>query len=252
MKTVAVYDSGIGGITVLYRLMQKFKGCEFVYYGDNTRMPYGNKTKRELLEIARENVNYLTAFSPEIIVFACNTLTECALPQMQTEIPVVGVSPVATLSALPKKRTAVLCTPLTASALQNALPPWCRLFVAEGLAGQIERGITQREKEQWFTNLAALIGKGFNRLHLGCTHYVWLKMEMLKAFPNLEITDGIDKCLAIANVILPKEKQFLNENSQKKPIRFPPVHFVGEGAIKNQNTYLTFLEQMFKNGIGKG
>lgn len=252
MKTIAVYDSGIGGITVLYRLMQRFKDYEFIYYGDNTRMPYGNKTQSELLEIARENIAYLSGFSPELIVLACNTLTECALPKIQGKIPVVGVSPVATLSSLPEKQTAVLCTQLTANALQRALPPWCRVFSAEGLAGQIERGITQKEKEQWFTNLAALVGKGFQRVHLGCTHYVWLKMEMLKAFPKLEIMDGIDKCLAIANAILPKEKHLLNEKSQEKRVRFPAVHFLGESAIKNQNTYLTFLEQMFKNGDYEG
>ncbi|MBR2617397.1 MAG: aspartate/glutamate racemase family protein [Clostridia bacterium] len=252
MKTIAVYDSGIGGIMVLYRLMQKFKECEFVYYGDNARMPYGSKTQSELLEIARENITYLSAFSPDVIVLACNTLTECALPQMQSEIPVVGVSPVAALSALPKKRTAVLCTPLTARAMQSALPSCCRVFVAEGLANQIERGITQKEKEQWFTNVDRLMKQGFARLHLGCTHYVWLKMEMQKAFPKLEITDGIEKCLAIVHAVLPKEQQSLNEKKQESPARFPAVHFVGEGAIKNQNTYLCFLEQMFKNSVLRG
>ncbi|MBE7090486.1 MAG: hypothetical protein E7363_01035 [Clostridiales bacterium] len=249
MKTVAVYDSGIGGITVLYRLMQKFKNSEFVYYGDNARMPYGNKTQSELKKVANENVEYLAGFSPAVIVFACNTLTECVLPKMQSKVPLVGVSPVASLSTLPQKRTAVLCTPLTAKAIQNTLPTWCRVFVAEGLAGQIERGITKKEKEQWFTNLAGIVNQGFTRLHLGCTHYVWLKMEMLKAFPNLEITDGIEKCTSIVNAILPKEKQNLKEKGQEKALRFPPVHFVGEGAIKNQNTYLTFLEQMFKSSV---
>ncbi len=247
MKTVAVYDSGIGGLTVLYRLMQNFKDCEFVYYGDNARMPYGNKTHGGLIEIARENIEYLSAFSPSVIVLACNTLTECALPHIKSEIPVVGVSPTATLSTLPKKNTAVIGTPLTARAMQGALPAWCRVFAAEGLAWQIERGITQAEKEQWFANFASLIKNGFSRLHLGCTHYVWLKMEMLKAFPKLEITDGIEKCVAILKAILPKEGDVVNENKQDKATFFPSVHFIGAGAIKNQNTYLTFLEQMFKS-----
>ncbi len=247
MGLIAVYDSGIGGITVLSRLVQKFKDREFLYYGDNARMPYGNKSRDDLIAIAKESLAYLSSYSPEAIVFACNTLTECALPQLQSSIPVVGVSPTAFLCFSFPKPTAVLCTPLTAAQIQNSLPKWCTVFAAKGLAGEVERGITEKETEVWIARLSELLRGRFSRLHLGCTHYVWLKEKIKAAFPNLEITDGVAKCEHLLSVILSKRQKYEKGAMENCLQKNPAVHFVGECAIKNQNTYLHLQKHLFNN-----
>ena len=252
MGVIAVYDSGIGGLTVLYRLVQNFPKEEFVYFGDNARMPYGKRTQQEILSLAKETLVYLSSFSPTAVVLACNTLTECALPHLSPDLPVVGVSPSAFLQYAFPKPTAVLATRLTASALQNALPPWCRLFVPENLAGEIERDVVSLTNGNLKDLLKGLSLERFSRLHFGCTHYCWLKRGIEKAYPHLEVTDAISKTVALVKTLLkPQERGKGKEEKDgflSSARLHPPVHFVGESAIKNQNTYLYLIEQMFENG----
>ena len=72
---IAVIDSGIGGISVLRELIKSFPCEKFLYFGDNKNTPYGNKSKRDLLNLAIHNINILKSYPIKAIVLACNTLS---------------------------------------------------------------------------------------------------------------------------------------------------------------------------------
>lgn len=95
MAVIALYDSGIGGIPVLSALVRALPDETFLFYGDNLNMPYGNKTREELCSIASVNLDYLSGFAPDVLLFACNTLST-ALPKgalSRCAFPVVGLKP---------------------------------------------------------------------------------------------------------------------------------------------------------------
>jgi len=90
---IGVFDSGIGGLTVLKELLTRLPGESFVYFGDTARVPYGTKSVETVLRFSRENVTFLLDQSVKFIVVACNTASASAVPRLQREfrIPIVGV-----------------------------------------------------------------------------------------------------------------------------------------------------------------
>ena len=90
---IGVFDSGIGGLTVLKELLTRLPGESFVYFGDTARVPYGTKSPGTVLKFSRENVTFLLDQAVKFIVVACNTASAEAVPRLQREfrIPIVGV-----------------------------------------------------------------------------------------------------------------------------------------------------------------
>ena len=88
MKKVAVIDSGSGGLNVLSKLFASAHDCQFLYLADEKNAPYGEKSKQNLIKIAKNLVEMLNySFHPDVIVFACNTLTACAIRAMRMIYP---------------------------------------------------------------------------------------------------------------------------------------------------------------------
>src|SRR5689334_3140043 len=92
-KPVGVFDSGMGGLTVLHELLVTLPHEDFVYLGDAARLPYGPRALPEIRRFAREIGSWLEDRGVKLIVVACNAATSAALPDLQTElsVPVVGV-----------------------------------------------------------------------------------------------------------------------------------------------------------------
>jgi glutamate racemase len=92
-RAVGVFDSGMGGLTVLHECLVTMPNEDFVYLGDAARLPYGPRPLSEVKIFAREIAGYLEAQDVKLIVIACNTATSAALPELQSElaVPVVGV-----------------------------------------------------------------------------------------------------------------------------------------------------------------
>ena len=92
---VAVFDSGVGGLTVLHECLVSLPHEDFVYLGDTARFPYGDRTQEELLGFARELAHILLDRGAKLLVVACNAATSAALPALREELdgrlPVVGV-----------------------------------------------------------------------------------------------------------------------------------------------------------------
>ncbi|TML82952.1 MAG: glutamate racemase, partial [Actinobacteria bacterium] len=92
-RPVGVFDSGVGGLTVLHECLVTMPHEDFVYLGDHARLPYGPRPLAEVRQFAREIGTYLQSQGVKLVVNACNTATSAALPQLQEdlEVPVVGV-----------------------------------------------------------------------------------------------------------------------------------------------------------------
>jgi glutamate racemase len=117
---IAVFDSGVGGLTVLHECLVSLPHEDFVYLGDTARFPYGDRSPDELLRFARELAELLLEEGAKLLVVACNAATSAALPQLRAElagrVPVVGVvRPESRLAAAAtrSRRVGLLATPAT-------------------------------------------------------------------------------------------------------------------------------------------
>jgi len=87
-RCIGVFDSGIGGLTVVRELQRRLPNEDIVYFGDTARVPYGIKSSETVTRFAREDCDFLLRFDPKIIVVACNTASAAALPQLEQLVPV--------------------------------------------------------------------------------------------------------------------------------------------------------------------
>ncbi len=90
---VGVFDSGIGGMTVVREIRKRFPNEKIIYFGDTKRVPYGEKTQKELINFSEQIVSFLISQGAKVIVDACNTTSALALPYLKTkfDIPIIGV-----------------------------------------------------------------------------------------------------------------------------------------------------------------
>jgi glutamate racemase len=200
---IGVFDSGIGGLTVVRALRKKLPGVRITYVGDVARMPYGNKSAATVLEYSREITRYLIRRGAKMIVVACNTASTIA-PRLRKEfkVPIIDVIAPAARTALQSgaTRIAVLGTRATImsgayktslrakrSNLVTVFPLACPMFVPiveEGLVGTKEgAGIVRR-------TLQPLKNKKIEVAILGCTHYPLLRHEIARALPGVRLIDS--------------------------------------------------------------
>lgn len=90
---VGIFDSGIGGLTVLHTLINKYPNNEYIYYGDTLNLPYGNKTKEQLLELSDKDVQFLISKNIDIIIIACGTVSSNCLDYLKNKykIPIYDI-----------------------------------------------------------------------------------------------------------------------------------------------------------------
>jgi glutamate racemase len=184
---VAVFDSGVGGLTVLHECLVSLPHEDFLYLGDTARFPYGDRTPEELLAFARELAAILLGRGAKLLVVACNSATAAALPALRDElerrVPVVGVvRPESRLAALATRtgRVGLIATPATVSsgayarALAEAAPGAELHAVASAeLAPLIQEGgeVDHRTLDCIEGACRPLKRADVDTVILGCTHY---------------------------------------------------------------------------------
>lgn len=188
-QPIGVFDSGIGGLTVLRELLTRLPGESFVYFGDTARVPYGTKSAETVQRFSRENVHFLLDRNVKMVVVACNTASSHALPMLESEfeVPIVGVIEPgvrAAVEATRDGRIGVIGTAATVrsnaypSKIQAKLPDAvvisqaCPLFVPLVEEGWIDSPLTRMVAREY---LQVYDGTGIDTLVLGCTHYPLLK-----------------------------------------------------------------------------
>lgn len=186
---IGVFDSGIGGLTVVREIMRQMPDENIVYFGDTARVPYGSKSQQTVLRYSRQIVAFLKTQNVKAIVVACNTASALALNIIEKEIdiPIVGViRPGARVAAKAtrNKRVGVIGTNATISSevytryLQEIDPDIqvygkaCPLFVPMVEEGMIHDFITEEMAKRYLKDMEY---KSIDTLILGCTHYPLLR-----------------------------------------------------------------------------
>jgi glutamate racemase len=187
-RPIAVFDSGVGGLTVLHELLVSLPNEDFLYLGDTARFPYGEKTQSELRTFAVEIADHLVAAGAKLLVVACGSASAAALPALEqhladTDVDVVGVIvPAAQLAveATANGRVGVLATPATiaSGAFAEAIAASDRhvrvtSVPCPDLAPLIQSGIPLDEDAVDIVRryTAELRAAGVDTAILGCTHY---------------------------------------------------------------------------------
>lgn len=202
---IGVFDSGVGGISVLRELVKQMPHEDYIYLGDSVHAPYGTKTLNEVRELTLNNVRFLLENGAKSIVIACNTATSAAvamLRQMYPDIPLVGIEPAIKPAVLYKKNSCivVMATPMTLKQakfqklmhiyedMADIIPLPC-----PGLMEFVERGILNgKELEKYLTELFwSTSHKKIDSIVLGCTHYPFVKPAIQKVVGStVTIFDG--------------------------------------------------------------
>ncbi|MBR3252488.1 glutamate racemase [Candidatus Saccharibacteria bacterium] len=196
---IGIFDSGIGGTTVMKAIKDLLKDEEYLYIADSKNCPYGEKSDEELIKIVTNNVNELKNWGAKIIVIACNTATVKCIKNLREnypEIKFVGTEPAIKLATnTDAKNILVLATPgtvkserahqLIAENLKKNQK--ITLLPCPGLADTIER---KGDVTQKLTELFKNIDQNPDVVVLGCTHYSLIKPEIQNFFKSAKVIDG--------------------------------------------------------------
>ena len=188
-RPIGVFDSGIGGLTVVREIMRELPGESLVYFGDTARVPYGNKSRETVIRYSRQIAHFLMEHDVKAIVIACNTASAYALDALSGEIgiPVIGVIHAGAKTAVETSRNGRIGVIGTQGTVSSGIYPRviremrssvqvlqkaCPLFVPLAEEGWWDDEITRGVEKRY---LSGLKDAGVDTLVLGCTHYPLLR-----------------------------------------------------------------------------
>lgn len=228
-RPIGVFDSGIGGLTVLRDLIESFPAQDFIYLGDTKNCPYGLKTTDELKRIVEKNIRYLESKQVKAIVIACNTATVNSY-DIQSSIPIIRIiEPTVTRVKEVGGRIGILATNYTVQSKiyqkligSNAIGIPCSPFVdvvEQGLSGTPE---AFRVVESILAPYVGLL----DTVVLGCTHFGLLEHEIRQVLGSIQV---VDSSKSIAPIL--KNQFTWPKSTQKSGF----IHILVTGDIKTFN-----------------
>ena len=204
-KPIGVFDSGIGGLTVVKRLASTLPNENIIYFGDTARVPYGSKSNSTVIEYSIQNTKFLLQKNIKALVVACNTASSIAIPDLKKmfDIPIIGMIEPGSRMALSKthnKKIGVIGTRATISNLAyskeikrmnekaEVFEKPCPLFVPLAEEGWIKHRATYEIAEEYLKELRE---EKIDTLVLGCTHYPILTEVIQKVIgPKVSLIDS--------------------------------------------------------------
>lgn len=201
---VGIFDSGIGGMTLLHQAMITLPKENFIFYADTDHVPYGTKTKEQVIGFVDEVMRFMIAHDCKTVVIACNTATSVAAEIMREkyEIPIIGIEPAVkpAVEQSAGKRVMVVATPLTIQEdkLKNLVKKvddahLVDLLALPRLVSFAEQGEfdTPQVEEYLKENLSSFSMEEYGELVLGCTHFNYFKDSFRKLLPShVRMIDG--------------------------------------------------------------
>lgn len=191
-RPIGVFDSGLGGLTVVKEIIKLLPNEDIVYLGDTARVPYGTRSSGIIKKFSEENVNFLLKKNVKCIVIACHTSSAAAgnyLKKKFSNIPIFDVvSPVLKSLKESKKKIGVIGTRATVnsgvySKLNEVIQIPCPLFVPFIEEGEIKGKLIERLAKKYLGDLKV------ETLVLACTHYPIIKNVINKVLPNVELVN---------------------------------------------------------------
>ena len=227
-KPIGIYDSGVGGLSVLREIKKTLPLESFIYVADQKYVPYGGKTKAELHKLSSNIVKFLISQKVKIVVIACNTSTVYSISFLRKKfsLPIIGTVPVIkTLAKLTKtKKTAVFSTPATAKSpyltgLINKFAKGIKVYRigGTGLEELVEEGNIKSKKINKILKifLSPLKLKKVDVIALSCTHYPFLR-DQIEAIigDSVQIVDSGGAVARRTREILTNNKILANKKSK--------------------------------------
>jgi len=220
---VGIFDSGIGGLSVVKEIIKILPKEDIVYFGDTARVPYGIKSEEIIKKFAVDDVNFLLKYNPKLIIIACHTVSSYASEFLKKKfkdinfIDVIEPTVEKAIKITKNKKIGVIGTPATISSgkyqsllSKNGISFYtkdCPLFVPVVEEGWFNNKISYEIAKIY---LSGLIKKNIDTLILGCTHYPYLKKTIQKVTgKNVKIIDA-------SYEVAVKVKEFLEKNDLKK------------------------------------
>jgi len=228
-RPIGIFDSGVGGLTVVKQMFKRLPNEEIVYVGDTARVPYGTKSPETIRRFAVENANFLMRFKVKLIVVACNTASSTSLDILREKfsVPIVGVIKPGAEKAVQitrNNKVGIIGTYATikSKAYEKEIRRFsrdvevaskaCPLFVPLVEEGWLKEDVTFDIVKKY---LKPLMAKKIDTLILGCTHYPLLKYAISKvAGKRVKIVDSASSVAdEVYNILMALGKL----SGQKKP-----------------------------------
>jgi glutamate racemase len=210
---IGVFDSGVGGLTVLRSLFARIPSAEYLYLGDTARLPYGSKSQETIARYAVSSARFLVEQGAEFLVIACNTASALAIDEIRdaSPVPVLGVIETGANAAKASSLTREVLVMATAATVEShayanachargmrALEKACPLLVPLVEEGWIEHAVTDEVVRIYLSDLLGLAESASpamrpDTLVLGCTHYPLLRRVIERALPTtLRVIDSAE------------------------------------------------------------
>ena len=203
---IGIFDSGIGGLSVLHQAMITLPEADYIFYADVDNVPYGEKTREEVRNLVDHAVGFLVGKGCQAIVLACNTATSAAISYLREKykLPIIGIEP-AVKPAVEHihesgRRVMVVSTPVTAKGekLKRLIEKYDAMHVVDVVA--LPRLVRFAQDDDFDSSdviaylkcqFAPYNLENYSELVLGCTHFNYFKDSLAKLFPDdLEMVDG--------------------------------------------------------------
>jgi glutamate racemase len=220
-QAVGIFDSGVGGLTVLRELTKVIPQEDTIYFGDTARVPYGTKSPETVTRYAHEITSFLVRRDIKLLVVACNTASAVALPSLKRHfpIPVVGVIEPGARRAVEVSKSGRIGVIGTAGTIRSSaytraikrlspeaevLTRACPLFVPLAEEGWVDNQVARLTAQSY---LQELKDAGIDTLVLGCTHYPLLKPIIAEVMgPGVTLVDSAaETALTVAGILAQKK-----------------------------------------------
>lgn len=242
---IGVFDSGIGGVTVLKEIIKILPNENYVYYSDSKNNPYGDKIKNEIIKICDNVVNFLISKNCKIIVIACNTASAISIQTLREKYPnikFIGIEPAYKMvhDYAQDGETLIMATKGTIESekfnllYQKYNNQKTHLLPCSGLADIIEDGNEEKINKYLNDNLGKY-NKQVKNVVLGCTHYPLIKNEISKVLNNVTFFDGANRlAIHLKNVL--EDSNLINTKGTGD------IEFIdSSNDIKKEKRFFNFL-----------
>ena len=235
---IALFDSGVGGLTVLRAIYRHMPQESILYFADTARLPYGTRSPETILQFVREIMDWLSTQRVKMVIMACNTSSALALEEVRAEydLPILGlILPGARAAVKQGKNIGVIATPATVASnaygqavkeINATARVWqvgCPEFVPL-IEGNHIHSVYTRQVAQKYLN--PLITKGIDTLIYGCTHYRHLDGVLRSILPaSVNIIDPAESIVVAAE----RELRLMGLKNDRPPL---PTRFCVSGSAR--------------------
>lgn len=253
-SAIGVFDSGIGGLTVVKSIIECMPQENIIYFGDTAHVPYGTRSRRQIRQYVLGDVKFLNTFDIKAVVIACNTadsVARQAVEEAYPELPIFGVvDPASRLAAMATRngKIGVIATKATveSGAYDKAIANYnaeaevisaaCPLLVPLVENGRFETGdqVVELVLKEYLDPLAE---QGIDTLVLGCTHYPLLQEAIEGLYPELNVISSSDAAAAKLLGTLIREKLCNDEPGSERK------YFVSDDAEGVDKLAHVFLQE---------